>query len=956
MTTIRRDQKSFYNVIVITNFLPFLIGILVILGWIFDIPLLKSVLPHFIAMKFNTAICLLLLAAGNISIADESNKFRNFFSIVTSLIVLGIVAITLIEYQFHWNAGIDELFFHEVINPEMIGRYPPGRMAPITATMFFLIATARIILFHSRSAAKLAQFLYITSLIIAFQALVSYFFGITYTYGVGYYTQIALHTAFGIVCLSVGSLCMRPKLGWMEILTSDTAGGVMGRNLITWAILVPPLIQWLNVVGQEMGLIDDNFAGVLRVTGNIVFFTSLVIKNASALHESSLEQMKNQEEKLLMLVDAKAAKDIKINEEKFHAIFEASFDAIIGMDAEGRMTDCNHQAEKIFGWKKNEIIGKKLGDMIVPPEFRELHERGLKKFLATGIGSVLYKTIEVDALRANGERFPIQLSITPINLGGKYLFMGFIADITERKRTHSELIHAKQEALDAAHAKSAFLANMSHEIRTPLNGIIGMTDLLLETSLNELQKKYAKIVQSSGTGLLGIINDVLDFSKIDAGKMKLEIIPFNPTALVEEQTEVLSTKASAKNLPLLSYILTDVPKKVKGDPGRIGQILLNLISNAIKFTESGRITVKVSARSISADKSLFLFEVIDTGIGLTQEQCNTLFMPFTQADDSTARKYGGTGLGLSISRQLTELMGGRIWIESTLGSGSTFSFEIPLEVIESSSQTPIIQELHNFKAIVIDDDPVAREIICHYLKAWKMPTLDFATAALAWDWLLENAHDPDVIILDKMMPEMSGIELAIKLSEHEKLKEIPRILITAYEKIASDSSDYKLFKTVLGKPLKQSDLYNTILTLINKDIKEVVAPQVEKMGFQNEKRILVAEDNAVNQLLTSTQLKKLGYGVHVVANGLEVLQTLAKTHYDLILMDCQMPEMDGYEATRKIRELEKTSGKHITIVALTANAMKEDEEYCLKTGMDDFLSKPIKKDVLGKVLEKWLQK
>ncbi len=919
----------------------FAIAAIVLLGWEFDIDLFKCIIPGYITMKTNTAIGLSLLAFTNYLNRSESFKANqnNTWTLVPSLVALVIGVATLIEYRFDLNLGIDEFLF--VDGSGRTGLFPPGRLAPITAFLMIVMSSAQFLNFNRiKTFPRFAQLLGFLSLVIAFQAFISYIFGVKNAFGFAFYTQMALHTTVLVSLVSLSFLGAKTKDGFMRMLLSESAGAQLAKNLLIWAVAVPPLMRWLQNYFESTGFLSPDFSPVFLVTGNTLFFVVLILRNAVVMHAADIkkresdeqyklvtqlspqilwtaskdgvfdyynqrwfdytgmnasdteqfgwikamhkddqmrylnrwdfsissgtpfevevrllragdsqyrwhlcravatrdlqgqiikwfgtatdihDQKKTENELLNLAVEKHAAKAIEKNEARLRAIVNSAFDAIIGIDQQGRVTDWNVQAEKIFGHTSFDIVGYSLIQKIIPPEDQHHFEYGLKMYIQTGASHLVHRTIEIEALKKDGTRFPIQFSITSILTNNVYSFIAFISDITKRKQNEFDLIAARQNALDAAHAKSMFFANMSHEIRTPLNGIIGMTDLLIETPLDAKQHKYASIVQSSGSHLLKIINDILDFSKMDAGKLHLELLDFNPVTLMESQIELLGVKAREKGLKLNMICDSQLPINLKGDSGRISQIILNLISNAIKFTARGSIDVTANVIHRTSKTTVIEFGVRDTGIGLSPEAARRLFQPFVQADETTARKFGGTGLGLSICKQLVELMKGEIFLETAEGQGSYFRFRIPLEM--GQAQLTLT------------------------------PTLPFN------------------------LPEKS-----------------------------------------------------------------------ELTKF----RILVAEDNSVNQLLTLAQLKKLGFQAHAVANGREVLEALSGAEYHLVLMDCQMPEMDGFEATRLIRKKEKEhSLTPLPIIALTANATGRDREMCLNAGMNNFISKPTKKDVLAEVI------
>ncbi|HVK58111.1 MAG TPA: response regulator, partial [Candidatus Kapabacteria bacterium] len=543
---------------------------------------------------------------------------------------------------------------------------------------------------------------------------------------------------------------------------------------------------------------------------------------------------------------------------------------------------------------------------------------------------------------------------------------GISKDITELKEAEAELGRARDAALESARLKSEFLANMSHEIRTPLNAVIGMTGLLLDTVLTEDQRDFAETIRKSADALLNIINDILDFSKIEAGKMPIESIEFDLTEVVEGTAELLAESAQQKDVELATWIHEEVPRHLRGDPGRIRQILTNLVGNGVKFTTHGEVVLHVS-KVREVDKTIVLqFTVRDTGIGIGPDAQTRIFQAFVQADGSTTRRYGGTGLGLAISRQLVELMQGEIGFESTAGKGSTFWFTVPLEVQPEQTPPPgIASTLEGFRILVVDDNQTNREIVHHQVLSWKMRNGSVHSGASALKALEEAAAENDpyhLAILDMQMPEMDGLSLARAIKANPAIAKTHLVMLTSLGFLPEERRWREAgIAAYLIKPVKESRLFDTLVSVLRGASQSRRAPAAAQAGDDLNRRsvrVLVAEDNIVNQKVALRQLQKLGYSADAVANGLEVLQAIKQIPYDLILMDCQMPELDGYETTRVIRGEEHRkhrSNRRLYIIAMTANALAGDREECLTAGMDDYISKPVRMEEIDAAISRGLQ-
>jgi two-component system sensor histidine kinase/response regulator len=738
-------------------------------------------------------------------------------------------------------------------------------------------------------------------------------------------------------------------------------GGVFWRQA-TYGLLVVEPWRWLEHIGA---IAFADFFLTISITQSQQEMAAIATRQANLEHANKKIEDEVSQRRV----------ELQNSEERFRSLSEASPVGIF-LDALGSCIYANKRLGEIYGIPPEDILGKGWIQNIYSDdrdrimnegliEIRENRNIGLQYRIVTPAGAIRWVSTRTARL--------------PSREGQPVIFIGTVDDITDLKRLEEELARGRDAALETARLKSEFLSNMSHEIRTPLNGIIGMSGILLDTKLNSEQREFAETVRSSGDALLTIVNDILDFSKIAAGKLIFEEIDFDLVTIAESTVELLAGQAHKKGIELALFIDSAVPRALRGDPGRLRQVLTNLIGNAIKFTPEGEVVLSVTAEAVTSDEARIRLEVCDTGIGISAEVQRRLFQPFSQADGSTSRKYGGTGLGLAISMQLVEAMGGKIVVESEVGKGSAFHFTAKFGRAEICGDDPPKREnLNGLRALIVDDNATNRLILRHQLSAWggHSDAVENGVQALAALRAQVSIQPYDVAILDLQMPDMDGVTLASEIRKDSTISRTRLLMMSSAGERTDFANQGRSLDCWLTKPVKHSKLYETLTALIpdgqgvtdgiERDEASLVAAQtvssnghlatgsaMPMLEMRKKIRVLVVEDYAVNQKIALLQLNKLGFSGDAVGNGLEALQALQQVPYQIILMDCQMPEMDGYEATGEIRR--RQLGRHHTvIIAMTANALKEDREKCLSAGMDDYVSKPVQIEELDAVMNRWM--
>jgi len=653
-------------------------------------------------------------------------------------------------------------------------------------------------------------------------------------------------------------------------------------------------------------------------------------------------------------------------------------------DYVGRFVEVNREACQMSGYTKEELLNLSIPDFLAP-EFLDIGMALFEKLKTEG-----HAEVDLMVRKKNGEKFWIDLVAVTLD---NDKVIGFCRDITERKQADANLAEANRhleettaranelatQAEAANRAKSEFLANMSHEIRTPMNGIVGMTELLLGTDLTKEQRDYLETLNTSSDYLLNLINDILDLSRIEAGRLELEEIDFDLRTTLEGAARALSPKAHEKGLELICHIAPDVPTALAGDPGRLRQVILNLTGNAIKFTEKGQVVIGAKSEKEEETSTTLHFTVADTGIGIPPDKLEDIFESFRQVDSSVTRRYGGTGLGLTISRQIVRMMNGRVWVESEPGKGSVFHFTVPFTFSRAEIRKPAspdATDIAGIRALIVDDNALNRQIYREMLSTWGLILGEARDGEGALEELkraFESGDPYRLMLLDFQMPGIKGFELAKKVMESPYGAGLEIIVLTSAGQPGDAERCRKMgISGYLQKPARMGELFDAILMVLDRQGDEPPSLVTRHRVQDARKRfhILLAEDNPINRKVAFELLKKRGHRITMVANGLEALRAFEREPFDLILMDVQMPKMDGFAATREIRKLETRNSKpgdkapesqsssikypasgHIPIVAMTAHALKGDRERCLEAGMDDYVSKPVKAEVLYRVIE-----
>ena len=929
-------------------------GLAVLLGWALDIDALKSAGPGLESMKPNAAVGFVLVGVGLAAITPTEPSSRRIRAGAIASGAAGLIGLaTLLQYLLGWDLRIDQLLFADTAGPSTVH---PGRMAPTTAAGFLALAGALLLggAGRHRAAGFLASLVGLTSFI----ALLGYLYQVPALFRVPDHNAMAMHTALIFLLTALGAMLVRPE---RLAISARNAGGTLLRRLFPAMVLTMVVLGWMQVRAQRNGLTDSPTGASVLVAVRILILTGLIAWTAASLRKIELGRVAAERalrDLNLELEDRVRARtsELAASEERFRLLAETAPVGIIRHDAKGRCTYVNQQWSAITGLAAEQAMGDGWSATIQPEE-RERVTSAWDDAAESGSDVRLrYRVRAPDG----GDRWVDSLAVAVRDGDGTSVrgYVGTLTDVSAQVEATRAIAEARDRAVDASKSKSDFLATMSHEIRTPMNGVIGLSGLLLDTELTETQRSYAEGVWSSGEALLTIINDILDFSKIEAGKLELEEVDFSIIDVVEQVGALVAEPARAKGLELVAHCSPDTPAAVRGDAGRLRQILLNFAGNAVKFTGAGEVIVRAFPEEAPGPKQVTMrFEVTDSGPGIDASDAERLFEPFAQADVSTTRRYGGTGLGLAICRRLATAMGGTIGLESRPGEGSTFWLRLCFAGAGEAAASPHgpDSDLQGMRVLVIDDHPAGRRVLASQMRSWGIGVDEAGDAQEALQHL--RAADAEgrpygLALVDQDIPVTGGLELAKIMRAEPGHRAVGLVLLTtgpADPQVGAGEG----FPAILPKPVRVSQLRETLSSAMDRQAAEPAGHGLSAQAQVRLGTVLVVEDRPINQEVATGLITKLGYAFGLANDGVEALTALENGSYDAVLMDCHMPEMDGFQTTREIRRRE-AGRSHTPIIAMTAGALIEDREKCSAAGMDDYLVKPINEGELESVLARWV--